>query len=220
MDLYFFYLPLFILNPEDGAFLNLLVRLYNEIFTLCETDRPPAEDAERRDEIRLLWDTLPIYNRTGFFKKKFSEYNASVVMSTYLMGTLFYPDSMGLKFRFPVNKEQAVRVSREHYAADVKPFALYLLEQAGNRPLNHRKETMRRLIRDFGIDGVVMHMDRSCRPISLPQFEIMKYVQEELHVPTLLFDADSMDERYFSESQISTRLDAFMEKLTAERDFT
>lgn len=218
MDLYFFYLPLFILNPEDGVLLDLLIKLYNDIYTLCRRNESRPGGAEHKDEIRLLWDILPVYNKTDFFKKKFSEYNASVVMSTYLMGSLLYPETMRLKFQFPINREKLVRISRENYVADAKGFEIYTLEQAGNRPLKHRKESMRRLIQDFSIEGVVMHMDRSCRPISLPQYELMKYVQEDLHVPALLFDADSMDGRYFSESQVSTRIDAFMERLESERN--
>ena len=56
-----------------------------------------------------------------------------------------------------------------------------------------------------------MHLDRSCRVVCLPQYELTRYIHEELKVPVLVFDSNSMDERYFSESQVLTRIEAFME---------
>jgi benzoyl-CoA reductase/2-hydroxyglutaryl-CoA dehydratase subunit BcrC/BadD/HgdB len=38
-------------------------------------------------------------------------------------------------------------------------------------------------------------------------------VMKELKIPTLMLEADMVDERSFSESQIETRIDAFMETL-------
>ena len=91
------------------------------------------------------------------------------------------------------------------------------LEQDANRPIEQRKKLIKNIIRDFNIQGVIMHMDRTCRPMSLPQYDLMKYIQESLNIPAMLFNADSMDERYFSESQISTRLEAFLEGLKSNQ---
>jgi benzoyl-CoA reductase/2-hydroxyglutaryl-CoA dehydratase subunit BcrC/BadD/HgdB len=58
-----------------------------------------------------------------------------------------------------------------------------------------------------------MHSNRSCKPYSLGQYELQKMVLRELDLPTLILEADMVDERSFSESQIETRIDAFMETL-------
>jgi benzoyl-CoA reductase/2-hydroxyglutaryl-CoA dehydratase subunit BcrC/BadD/HgdB len=58
-----------------------------------------------------------------------------------------------------------------------------------------------------------MHSNRSCKPYSLGQYDIQKIIQQKRGVPTLLIEADMADERSFSESQIETRIDAFMEVL-------
>jgi benzoyl-CoA reductase/2-hydroxyglutaryl-CoA dehydratase subunit BcrC/BadD/HgdB len=58
-----------------------------------------------------------------------------------------------------------------------------------------------------------MHSNRSCKPYSLGQYDIQKIIQQKRGIPTLLIEADMVDERSFSESQIETRIDAFMEVL-------
>jgi benzoyl-CoA reductase/2-hydroxyglutaryl-CoA dehydratase subunit BcrC/BadD/HgdB len=65
------------------------------------------------------------------------------------------------------------------------------------------------------VDGLVMHSNRSCKPYSLGQYDLQKLVMKELNLPTLIIEADMVDARSFSESQIETRIDAFMETLKA-----
>jgi benzoyl-CoA reductase/2-hydroxyglutaryl-CoA dehydratase subunit BcrC/BadD/HgdB len=54
-----------------------------------------------------------------------------------------------------------------------------------------------------------MHSNRSCKPYSFGQYEI----QKKLSVPSVIIEADMVDERAFSEAQVVTRLEAFLESL-------
>ena len=67
------------------------------------------------------------------------------------------------------------------------------------------------MVDTYKVDGIVMHSNRSCKPYSLGQYDIQKIVEKERGIPCLMIEADMVDERSFSESQISTRIDAFME---------
>jgi len=67
------------------------------------------------------------------------------------------------------------------------------------------------MIKKYEVDGFVMHSNRSCKPYSLGQYDIMKTLQKEMGLPSLMIEADMVDERSWSESQIETRIDAFME---------
>jgi benzoyl-CoA reductase/2-hydroxyglutaryl-CoA dehydratase subunit BcrC/BadD/HgdB len=58
-----------------------------------------------------------------------------------------------------------------------------------------------------------MHSNRSCKPYSFGQYDIQRIIQEKRGLPTLMLEADMVDERSFSEAQIETRIDAFMEML-------
>lgn len=68
-----------------------------------------------------------------------------------------------------------------------------------------------KMIDKYGADGLVMHSNRSCKPYSFGQLDIQRIVREERGLPSLMIEADMVDERFFSESQIATRIDAFME---------
>jgi benzoyl-CoA reductase/2-hydroxyglutaryl-CoA dehydratase subunit BcrC/BadD/HgdB len=69
------------------------------------------------------------------------------------------------------------------------------------------------MAKKYNADGLVIHSNRSCKPYSLGQYDIQKIVQEKMHIPTLMIEADMIDERIFAESQIETRIDAFIEML-------
>ncbi len=218
MDLYLFFVPFFILEPDNDAFLEMLIKLYNDLFNRCKkNDHCLQRTNKDTTEIRLLWDILPVYHKMNLFKKIFQEYNANVVMSTYLIGNSFYPESMNLKFKYPLDKRQVINEFKSTSMNQIEKYRNISLEQDANRPIEQRKKLINNIIHDFNIQGVIMHMDRTCRPMSLPQYDLMKYIQESLNVPAMLFHADSMDERYFSEAQISTRLEAFLEGLKSNR---
>jgi len=69
------------------------------------------------------------------------------------------------------------------------------------------------MIDKYSADGVIMHSNRSCKPYSFGQYDIRKIIQQHRDVPVLLIEADMLDERSFAESQVDTRIDAFMEVL-------
>ena len=67
------------------------------------------------------------------------------------------------------------------------------------------------MVDKYDVDGIVMHSNRSCKPYSFGQYDIQKIVERERGIPSLLIEADMVDERSFSESQVRTRIDAFVE---------
>jgi benzoyl-CoA reductase/2-hydroxyglutaryl-CoA dehydratase subunit BcrC/BadD/HgdB len=69
------------------------------------------------------------------------------------------------------------------------------------------------MVDKYDVDGIVMHSNRSCKPYSLGQYDIQRIVGEKKGIPTVMIEADMVDARSFSESQIETRIDAFIEVL-------
>ena len=69
------------------------------------------------------------------------------------------------------------------------------------------------MIDKYDADGVIMHSNRSCKPYSFGQYDIKKIIRQQRDLPVLLIEADMLDERSFAESQVDTRIDAFMEML-------
>jgi len=71
--------------------------------------------------------------------------------------------------------------------------------------------------REYAIDGAVLHRNKSCVPITLGQMDIKRVLEEELGVPSVIIDADHMDDQNFSIAQFETRADAFMEMLLEKK---
>ena len=146
------------------------------------------------EKYRLLWDNLPVWYRTRWLSEKFAAHGACLVADTYTSAWC-----SSLKY---LKEDNFLDSMAEGYAR------IYL-----NISVDEMAENVVHMIDKYEVDGLVMHSNRSCKPYSLGQYDIQKIIQQKRGIPTLLIEADMVDERSFSESQIETRIDAFMEVL-------
>ena len=70
-------------------------------------------------------------------------------------------------------------------------------------------------VKEYKCDGVVLSFNPSCRLLYVSQAELQKAL-EDRGIPTLGLECDMADERTYSEGQVKTRLDAFIERLLAK----
>jgi benzoyl-CoA reductase/2-hydroxyglutaryl-CoA dehydratase subunit BcrC/BadD/HgdB len=144
------------------------------------------------EKYRLLWDNLPIWHRTRWLYDKFASHNACLVADTYTSawcGTMKY-----------IDENNFIDSMAEAYTR------IYL-----NIGVDEMAKMVIAMIDKYDVDGFVLHSNRSCKPYSFGQMDIQRIVEKERGIPCLMIEADMVDERSFSESQISTRIDAFME---------
>jgi benzoyl-CoA reductase/2-hydroxyglutaryl-CoA dehydratase subunit BcrC/BadD/HgdB len=150
------------------------------------------------EKYRLLWDNIPIWHRTRWLSEKFASHNACLVADTYTSawcGSMKYIDENNF---FDSMAEAYTRI--------------YL-----NIGVDEMARTVLAMVDKYRVDGIVMHSNRSCKPYSLGQYDIAKIVEKERKIPSLIIEADMVDERSFSESQVATRIDAFMEMIKAAK---
>ncbi|OPY91513.1 MAG: R-phenyllactate dehydratase subunit alpha precursor [Syntrophaceae bacterium PtaU1.Bin231] len=150
------------------------------------------------ERYRLLWDNLPVWFRTKWLSEKFAAAGACLVADTYTSawcGSLKY--------------------------ADENNFLESMAECYTRIYLNIGVDEMARMVVDmvdkYAADGLVMHSNRSCKPYSLGQYDIQRIVQERRGIPTLMIEADMVDERSFAEGPTETRIEAFMEMLKTRK---
>ena len=146
------------------------------------------------EKYRLLWDNLPVWYRTRWLSEKFAAQGACLVADTYTSAWC-----SSLKY---LREDNFLDSMAEGYAR------IYL-----NISVDDMAENVVQMIDKYEVDGLVMHSNRSCKPYSLGQYDIQKIIQKKRSIPTLMIEADMVDERSFTESQIETRIDAFMEVL-------
>lgn len=165
---------------------------YNQLLQEMKTRVADGVSAVPNERYRLLWDNLPVWYRTKWLSEKFAGHNACLVADTYTSawcGSLAYMDENDFL------GSMAEGYSRIYLNIGTDQMADMVLE----------------MVDKYTADGLVMHSNRSCKPYSLGQYDIARIVQEKRGLPTLIIEANMTDARSFSESQIDTRIDAFME---------
>jgi len=146
------------------------------------------------EKYRLLWDNLPVWYRTKWLSDKFASHHAALVSDTY---TSAWSGVMHLIDENDFFNTMGLAYSHAYI----------------NTSIDMMFKKVKEMVEKYDVDGMVMHSNRSCKPYSLGQYDLQKRILKELNIPTLIIEADMVDERNFSESQIETRIDAFMEIL-------
>jgi bcr-type benzoyl-CoA reductase subunit B len=143
---------------------------------------------------RLMWDNIAIWYKVRDFSDLFAEQGMNFVTATY---TNAWAETT------PYMDENRPLESM------ARAYSSVIL----NNNLNHRLGLMERLIKEYGVDGLVIHSARSCKPYSVGQYDIKRLLMERLGVPSVVIEADITDSRVYSEEQTRTRLDAFFEAM-------
>lgn len=154
--------------------------------------------AVENEKYRLLWDNIPVWYKTKWLSDKFAAAGACLVADTYTSawcGSLKY-----------IDENNFLESMAEGYTR------IYL-----NIGVDQMANEVVKMIDKYSADGFVLHSNRSCKPYSFGQLDIQRIVREKRGVPSLMIDADMVDERFFSDSQIATRIDAFMEMVKEKK---
>lgn len=153
--------------------------------------------AIQNERKRLLWDNLPIWYRLRDLAELLGTDGAVLVASTYT-------NAWG---------ELADRIDPDN---PLESAAQTYLHPILNRGAGHKLATMRQMVKDYQLDGVILHSDRSCKPYSIGQIDQRDRLIGEHGVPALLLEADHNDPRCYTHIQVASRLAAFTEMLGVE----
>jgi benzoyl-CoA reductase/2-hydroxyglutaryl-CoA dehydratase subunit BcrC/BadD/HgdB len=173
---------------------DYLTRVRDEVKQKAESGIGAIEN----EKIRLFWDNIPLWNNMGLFNY-FEKFGGVVVAETYSAAWSIRMD--------PEEPEKSLAV---------KSLMSYPLVSCVS--VEKRKEMVLKACREYAIDGVIFHRNKSCLPITLGQMEIKRALEQELGIPSVIIDADHMDDRNFSMAQFQTRVDAFMEMLLDKKE--
>jgi benzoyl-CoA reductase/2-hydroxyglutaryl-CoA dehydratase subunit BcrC/BadD/HgdB len=144
------------------------------------------------ERFRLLWDNIPIWYKMRELGDLLSSYGACLVADTYTSAWVFE----GMETPDPL-----------------EGLALAYTTAYLNISIDLMIERVLRLLKRFSIDGVMIHSNRSCKPYSLGQYDIQRLIYEKTGIPSLILEADMTDARVYSDAQVQTRVEAFIETL-------
>ncbi|MFX0114520.1 MAG: 2-hydroxyacyl-CoA dehydratase subunit D [Candidatus Hodarchaeota archaeon] len=146
--------------------------------------------AIRDEKVRLLWDNIPIW---------YSLY--SLFNSLAAQGVVFPVDTYTHAWSGEFSGDPIEAIA-ERYSD------IYL-----NKTLKHKIDLMVSLIKEFELDGFILHSDRSCKRYSLGQPISKKIITERTGVPGVIVEADMVDSRIYSEEQTKTRIEGLLEMI-------
>jgi len=173
-----------------------VVNFYREMRAELKERISRGISAVPEEKFRLLWDNIPIWYKMRELSELFASYGACLVADTYTHAWVF----AGMNTKDPLEGlSQAYTM-------------VYL-----NISIDLMVERILDLLMRFAADGLIIHSNRSCKPYSLGQYDIQRLIYERSAIPSLIIEADMTDARAYSEAQIKTRIEAFMETLQNRR---
>ncbi len=174
------------------------VDYYTELYNEIQENIAQNKGTIPNERIRLLWDNLPIWYRIKYLSELFQKYDAALVAATYTAS-----------WAVLVEEPSPDKIYEELAKAYLSPYI--------NRGIKDRIEIISNLIEEYDLDGFIMHSDRSCKPYSLGQYVVKQEVTRRTGKPGLIIESDQNDPRVFSEAQIETRVQAFIEAINGGR---
>lgn len=100
-----------------------------------------------------------------------------------------------------------------------EPFKSIAKKLLSNPPMDFSKKWLTYtvdLVRDYNIDGIVEFAHWGCRYLTA-NTQIVKDELQSKNIPILVIDGDCIDRRDYSDGQVKTRIDAFIEILNRKR---
>ena len=166
------------------------VRYYRKLKREMEERVKKGVGAFAREEIRLVWDNIPIWYDIRNLSKILSSQGAVLVADTYTSAWAL--DQLDLTQ--PLN-------------GLAKAYATIHL----NCGLEYKIEKMANLIEQFGAHGFIMHSNRSCKPYSLGQLDLKREVTRITAKPGLIIEADHTDSRSYAPKQVEKQIQIFLD---------
>jgi benzoyl-CoA reductase/2-hydroxyglutaryl-CoA dehydratase subunit BcrC/BadD/HgdB len=148
------------------------------------------------EKYRLLWDNLPIWFKMRQLGEFFEKHRSTLVATTYANswgGITDYGD---------------VETSDPYRALAMTYLNVYI-----NFGFEDRINYLAQLIEEFSLTGFIMHSNRSCKPYSVGMYRLQDEVSKLTGKPGVVIEADQNDPRVYSDAQVETRLEAFIESM-------
>jgi benzoyl-CoA reductase/2-hydroxyglutaryl-CoA dehydratase subunit BcrC/BadD/HgdB len=190
----FFFLALIVTLRGTGV----VVDFYRELLAEMNERIEQGVCAVPNERYRLLWDNLPVWYRLKWLSDTFASHDACLVADTYTTawcGSMKYIDE------------------NDFFGSMAEAYTRIYL----NIGVDEMVRTIFDMIDRYEVDGVVMHSNRSCKPYSFGQYDIRRMIQEEKGIPCMMIESHMNDERSFSEGQVLTSVEAFMEMIRSRK---
>lgn len=163
--------------------------------TLCDEIQAKVNQGigvVQNEKYRLYWENLPVWFKFSDHAKLLGSYGAVILTSLYVHAW---------SLEFDLDKDPLVTLA-ENY---VNRFSNSTIEDRATMALN--------LFEKYSMNGMIMFMNRSCKAVSFAVPTLKDILTKKTGIPALVFESDMGDQRFYAESQVRTRIEAYFETL-------
>ncbi|MFQ5498906.1 MAG: benzoyl-CoA reductase, bzd-type, subunit O [Candidatus Zixiibacteriota bacterium] len=166
------------------------------------------------ERCRLMSDTQPPW---GFLKvfRYLEKFGAVSVGSLYTFGLIgiweWKKDGTWGPRTSPIPKGESI-TSRDQALRILADWNLSKPEWQHFYDPNLKTEMMLQIVKQWDLDGVMLHLNRGCEGLSCGVMENRLGIAKA-DVPVMTFEGNMGDEREFDETRVIARIDSFMETL-------
>ncbi len=187
---FFNYMALILCSKGKKETLHAFTVLADE---LEERIRQNQSTYKGKEQFRILLEGIACWPHIGFTYKTLLKYGINVVGSNYF--TAFE--------KVYSNMDEMA----EAYATMTNCLNL-------EREIAMREE----IIKTGSVDGMLVHLNKSCKMWNGFMYEIVRRVQKDTGIPAAFYDGDQADPRAFSEAQYETRVQGLYEVMKARKN--
>jgi benzoyl-CoA reductase/2-hydroxyglutaryl-CoA dehydratase subunit BcrC/BadD/HgdB len=141
---------------------------------------------------RLYWDGMPIWGKLRNLSEVFSRLKTSIVASTYCNSWVFTAFDPEEPF------ESMARAYLELFIVRDEPY---------------KEDYIKNCMEFYNVDGFIFHDAKTCPNNSNSRYGMPGRLEKKLGIPALTVNGDLNDLRCYSEEQVTTSIEAFIEQL-------
>jgi bcr-type benzoyl-CoA reductase subunit B len=165
--------------------------------TLCDEIQAKVDQGigvlpKEKEKYRLYWENLPVWFKFSDHAKLLGSYGGVILTSLYVHAW---------SFEFDLDKDPLVTLA-ENY---VSRFSNSTIEDRVDMAMGYFKK--------YSMNGMIMFMNRSCKAVSFAVPTLKDILVKKTGIPALVFESDMGDQRFYAESQVRTRIEAYFETL-------
>jgi len=174
------------------------IKLYKRMYREAKERVDNGIGALEQEDFRLMFEGIPFWYNLKFFSN-LERWNAIIVYEPYVYAFTKYTNPN-------VNKEMVLNKPVETMAELVLSF-WYIYD------LETRVKMFKKTVKDWNIDGVILHDNLSCRPNACGMYDLKRRLMDESDIPSLVITSDMNDPRKMNETQVLNQIESFIEIL-------
>lgn len=189
----FNYMSCLVLARGKRSTTSIFEQLKDEVATHMQNNTSTFPGEEK---YRIHWEGIACWPNLGYILKTLKRYGINAVMNGYVTAwdVAYTPgniDELALAYQASSTNSFSTKSIMEKRSASIKKF---------------------------NCEGMLCHVNRSCKLMTFHIFVGRELIEEKNHIPVANFDGDQSDTRVFNEAHFETRVQSLVEIMETNKD--